>query len=161
MSLLKIGLGGGCHWCTEGVFSIIKGISQIEQGWIASTPPFDDFSEAIIVHYDPEIISLNNLIQMHLHTHACTSNHSMRGKYRSAIYVFNNEDKSTSQNALDQLSSEFDKPIITQVLDYSSFKPTEEKYQDYYQKNPEKPFCQTYIEPKVKLLIASFKEYVK
>ncbi len=158
MSLSKIGLGGGCHWCTEGVFSIIKGVHQIDQGWMASNQPHDDLSEAIIVHYDPQMITLSNLIQVHLHTHACTSNHSMRGKYRSAIYTFGVEDILVAHHALTELSPNFNDPIITQVLAYASFKRSEEKYQNYYQKNPDKPFCKTYIEPKIQFLQKSFSE---
>ena len=85
----------------------------------------------------------------------------MRGKYRSAIYVFNEQDREDTQRSLKAFSAEFEAPIITQVLEYVSFTPSEEKYQDYYQKNPDKPFCQTYIDPKIKLLLQSFREHVK
>jgi peptide-methionine (S)-S-oxide reductase len=161
MSIAKIGLGGGCHWCTEGVFSVIKGVEKIDQGWISSAPPYDEFSEAIIVEYDSNRIRLEELIQIHLHTHACTSNHTMRGKYRSAIYTFNAEDLVNSAKALTKFSGDFEGRIITQVLPYSGFNPSPETYQDYYQKNPDKPFCQTYIDPKVQLLIRELKTLVK
>lgn len=161
MSLSKIGFGGGCHWCTEGVFSVIKGVKKIDQGWIGSTPPHDQLSEAIIAHYDPQEIHLNDLIQIHLHTHACTSDHSMRGKYRSAIYFFDLVDEDASIKALVQLSPNFKDPIITQILPYSFFKASPETYQDYYQKNPDKPFCQAYIDPKVQLLMSKFRSHVK
>lgn len=153
MNLSKVGLGGGCHWCTEGVFSVIKGVQKIDQGWIASEPPYDSLSEGIIVYYDPKVINLSDLILIHLHTHACTSNHSMRGKYRSAIYTFNHSDLTNSKEELIEFESRFENPIITQVIPYSSFKSSSETYQNYYQKNPEKPFCQTYITPKINQLM--------
>src|SRR3954451_12716902 len=89
----KIGFGGGCHWCTEAVFLSLKGVEQVEQGWIASQPPYDAFSEAVVVTYDPLVITLTDLITIHLHTHASTSNHSMRQKYRSAVYWFDAEEE--------------------------------------------------------------------
>ncbi|MEM9546265.1 MAG: peptide-methionine (S)-S-oxide reductase [Bacteroidota bacterium] len=80
----KVGFGGGCHWCTEAVFQSLNGVTEVEQGWIASKEaPL--LSEAVIVHYDEKIIDLTILIEIHLRTHSATSSHSMRSKYRSAI----------------------------------------------------------------------------
>ncbi|RKN29908.1 peptide methionine sulfoxide reductase, partial [Aquimarina sp. AD1] len=93
MGNLKIGLGGGCHWCTEAVFQSLKGITSVEQGYIKSTGNNNSFSEAVIIVFSPEIISLKDLIEIHLLTHKSTSNHSFREKYRSAIYYFKNEQK--------------------------------------------------------------------
>ena len=59
----RIGFGGGCHWCTEAVFQSLRGISKVEQGWIRSTPPHEKFSEAVIVTYDPKVMSLETLIE--------------------------------------------------------------------------------------------------
>jgi peptide-methionine (S)-S-oxide reductase len=74
-----VGLGGGCHWCTEGVFTSLIGITKVDQGWIASNSEHFSLYEAIEVYFDPAVISLSDLIEIHLHTHASSSNHSMRG----------------------------------------------------------------------------------
>ena len=42
----KVGLGGGCHWCTEAVFEALRGVVQVKQGFIRAAPPHDAFSEA-------------------------------------------------------------------------------------------------------------------
>ncbi len=98
-NLEKIGFGGGCHWCTEAVFQSLKGVEKVEQGWIASEGEASTLSEAVIVHFDTSQISLVLLIEIHLLTHESTSEHSMRKKYRSAIYYFDVE----QQVALNQL----------------------------------------------------------
>ncbi|MEM9076169.1 MAG: peptide-methionine (S)-S-oxide reductase [Bacteroidota bacterium] len=77
----KIGLGGGCHWCTEAVFSSLNDVIRVEQGFISSNEE-SAFSEAVIVHYDSNAISLKDLVGIHLYTHKSTSDHSMRAKYR-------------------------------------------------------------------------------
>ena len=41
---MKIGFGGGCHWCTEGVFQALRGVTQVDQGFIQSEPPADTAS---------------------------------------------------------------------------------------------------------------------
>jgi len=89
----KIGFGGGCHWCTEAVFQSLKGVRSVAQGFIASTEKNSSFSEAVIVFYDAAIITLKDLIEIHLHTHNSTSNHRFRKKYRSAVYYFEKRQK--------------------------------------------------------------------
>lgn len=156
----EIGFGGGCHWCTEAVFQNLKGISNVSQGWIASDKNNTAFSEAVIVEFDSHKIDLKTLIQIHLQTHKSTSNHSMRKKYRSAVYTFSEDQQKQAKVWLEELQTEFDQKIITQVLPFVSFKPNEENLQNYYQKNPEKPFCKSFITPKLRLLLDTFSEHV-
>ena len=156
----KIGLGGGCHWCTEGVFESLIGVTKVNQGWIASNGENAGFSEAVEVVFDRSIITLSDLIEIHLYTHASTSNHSMRGKYRSAIYTYNNNQFKQASGILNILSADFDKALVTQVYPFESFKQNKSELQDYFYSAPDRPFCQTYIQPKLKLLLARFKNYV-
>jgi peptide-methionine (S)-S-oxide reductase len=157
---IKIGLGGGCHWCTEGVFESLIGIKAVNQGWISSIDNNAELSEAIEVYFDQSMISLQTLIEIHLHTHASTSHHSMRQKYRSAVYTYNDVQNQEANKVLDSLKNDFDKPIITQVLPFDSFKANKDKYLNYLYNSPNKPFCKTYIHPKLKLLLTRFKHQV-
>ena len=156
----KIALGGGCHWCTEAVFCSLKGVYKVEQGFVASDGEHSTWSEAIIIHYMPDQISLRNLIEVHLHTHKSTVAHSMRNKYRSAVYFFNLEDRRKIDAILTDLQEGFDEKLVTKVLPFSSFKPSEEQFHDYYYSNPQRPFCETYISPKLRLLLAVFSDIV-
>lgn len=144
-----LGFGGGCHWCSEAVFQSLYGVQEVEQGFIYSDPPNDAFSEAVIVTYDPTIISFTQLIDIHLRTHSSTVEHSLREKYRSAIYTFNEGQSVAVQNTLKALQGDFDKPLITQVLPFRGFKLSDDKYQNYYHSNPKRPFCRTFIDPKL------------
>ena len=156
---MKIGLGGGCHWCTEAVFASLKGVSKVEQGWIASEGEAHAFSEAVIVTYNPAEIPLSSLLDIHLHTHASTSQHSMRSKYRSAIYYFETSQKHQIDQILQTLQQSFDQPLITQVLPFKAFKLNIEEQLNYYYKNPDKPFCQTHITPKLRLLMERYSAF--
>lgn len=156
----KIALGGGCHWCTEAVFQSLVGVENVEQGYVASEGEYHTFSEAVIVHFNAELISLNTLIEIHLHTHKSTSNHSMREKYRSAVYTFSEEQKMSVEKIIDELQIEFDSKIVTKVYPFSKFKASREAIQNYYEKNPNKPFCETFINPKLMLLLQKFSDYV-
>lgn len=160
MELTKIALGGGCHWCTEAVFQALLGVEKVEQGWVASTEKNNSFSEAVIVHFYADKIDLKTLIEIHLLTHKSTSNHSMRNKYRSAIYYFYQQQKEESLKIIDKLQIGFSNKIITQVLEFHQFKPSIKDFQNYYQSNPEKPFCTNYITPKLKLLLHKFSNQI-
>jgi len=157
--LTKIGLGGSCHWCTEAIFQSLKGVTDVQQGWISSKE-YPTFSEAVIVNFDPTFITLEVLIEIHLRTHSSTSNHSMREKYRSAIYVFSEEQFLQSSKILTSLQIHFSKPLITDVQNFDTFKLNTENYLNYYHKNPDKPFCRNVIDPKLQELRKQFSKFV-
>ncbi len=160
-NLEKIALGGGCHWCTEAVFLSLKGVQKVEQGFVASEGENSSLSEAVIVHYDREIITLRDLISIHLYTHESASDHSMRDKYRSAVYTFNTEETILANLVLKELQLEFERPLVTQILPFKSFESSDKQFHNYYYSNQEKPFCKTYIKPKLKVLMEQFSELKK
>ena len=158
--LQKIALGGGCHWCTEAVFQSLRGVQNVEQGYVSSTGENSTFSEAVIVHFKQEVIPLEKLIEVHLYTHKSTSNHSMRSKYRSAVYYFEEQQKARSLATLTNLQVSFSEKIITQVYPFKEFKASREEIRNYYLKDPEKPFCKSFIDPKLKILREQFSQEV-
>ncbi|RXJ49887.1 peptide-methionine (S)-S-oxide reductase [Gelidibacter gilvus] len=156
----KIGFGGGCHWCTEAVFQSLEGVEKVEQGFVASTKPNNDFSEAVIVHFNFRCITLPTLIEIHLLTHSSRSNHSMREKYRSAIYTFDDVQQEEVNSLMVGFQRNFNDELITKVLPFKNFESSEENFKNYYFNNPEKPFCETFINPKLKLLLQQFSGFV-
>jgi peptide-methionine (S)-S-oxide reductase len=160
MELTKIAFGGGCFWCTEAIFQSLIGVEKVAQGFISSEGKNDAFSEAVIVYFNQKN-SLKSLIEIHLYTHKSTVKHSMRDKYRSAIYYFTEEQEKESQHILTTLQIDFDTQIITQILPFKDFKPSIEASQNYYIKNSQKPFCKKYIHPKLDLLLRKFSSHVK
>ncbi|MTI45946.1 peptide-methionine (S)-S-oxide reductase [Roseibium hamelinense] len=157
---VRIGFGGGCHWCTEAVFQQLRGVLSVEQGFIASAPPADIHSEAVIVSFDPHVISVEVLAEVHLRTHASTAAHSMRGKYRSAIYAFDEGQQEETSALVAKLQPDFEGALITQVLPFVSFKASDERFQNYYAQGPDRPFCTRYIDPKLDLLRIQFKRHL-
>ncbi len=155
----KIAFGGGCHWCTEAVFQSLIGVLKVEQGFVGSTDENSDFSEAVIVHFNDAEISLATLMEIHLYTHKSASNHAMRPKYRSAIYTFSEDQNNSVKSQLELLQFQFQNKLITRVLPFDRFKVSREQIQNYYYNNPEKPFCERFINPKLKLLLNKFSKY--
>lgn len=157
----RIGLGGGCHWCTEAMFQSLIGVIHVEQGFIAAPAPDDSLSEAVIVSFDPAAIALADLIGVHLATHSSTSAHALRSRYRSAIYAFAAAQGQRAQSALDRHASQTGLRFVTQVLDFGRFAPSAPRYHNYYASNPARPFCQTHIDPKLALLRQSHAALIK
>lgn len=152
----KIAFGGGCHWCTEAVFQSLVGVFEVEQGFVASIDENTAFSEAVIVHFDTTKISIGVLIEIHLHTHRSASNHSMRKKYRSAVYTFSEAQKNIAIAQLKLLQFQFQNQLVTQVLPFNGFRASRKQIQNYYYNNPEKPFCESFINPKLQILLKKF-----
>ena len=157
----SVGFGGGCHWCTEAVFQPLRGVSEVHQGFIRADPPHDAWSEAVRVVFDPRRISLRDLLSVHLLTHASTSDHSMRGKYRSAVYVDDAAQRRVFETLLARISVETGERFVTQVLILRGFRPSDERFWNYYRSDPERPFCQTYIAPKLARLRDRHRELLR
>ena len=159
--LLKIGFGGGCHWCTEAVFQAIKGVGEVKQGYISTAQEKETFYEGVLVYYDPGSISLQKLIEIHLQTHQSTSNHSMRSKYLSAVYTFDTLQNSEVLDILDAIQGKFEKQIITKAYKFGDFKASRLEIRNYYKTDPDRPFCKLYIDPKMKILEDKFQGFVR
>ncbi|MGB5273497.1 MAG: peptide-methionine (S)-S-oxide reductase [Flavobacteriaceae bacterium] len=161
VAVKKIGLGGGCHWCTEAVFQSLQGVLNVKQGFVASEVPHDAFSEGVIVAYAPGEIALYDLVLIHLMTHDSTAWHGMRPKYRSAIYTFEEKDEQLLKQMWHGLQEEFKAPLVTVVLPFRAFRPSETRFQNYYLTDPGRPFCKRYIDPKLQLLRQKFVKQVE
>lgn len=139
----------------------LAGVTSAAQGFIASEPPQDSYSEAVDVMFDPDVLPLEALLEVHLRTHASQSNHKMRGKYRSAVYVHSEAQGLEVAHALARLQHGFDAPLVTQVLRFVSFKPSDERFQNYAARHRGGPFCARYIDPKLDMLRAQFGAFVR
>ena len=160
MTIQKIGFGGSCHWCTEAVFQMLEGVTGVQQGWISARED-KAFHEGVIVEFNPDKIPLRTIIEVHLRTHSSTSEHKLRKRYRSAVYTFSNEQHNMAKGILRELQQHFARPLITKSYAFREFKTSSETFQNYYRKNPEKPFCKSYIDPKLKLIFQEFARFVK
>lgn len=156
----EIGFGGSCHWCTEAIFLSLRGVVEVRQGWIAASDAPSIFSEAVIVCFDPELIPLEILISVHLHTHSATSSHIMRSKYRSAVYCYSAAQQALALAIIQGLQQDFEESIITEVLEFSAFKLNQSEYLNYYYSDPEKPFCRNIVNPKLLQLLKDFAAHV-
>ena len=143
---------GGCFWCMESPFEKLDGVSEVISGYTGGdklNPTYKEVSaggtghaEAIEIHYDPEIVSYEKLLEvfwMQIDPTDADGQFVDRGnQYRSAIFYLNDGQKKMAEASKQQLeeSGRFDKPIVTEITAAGKFYPAEEYHQDYYSKNP-------------------------
>ncbi|EKG2483301.1 TPA: peptide-methionine (S)-S-oxide reductase [Vibrio vulnificus] len=158
--------GGGCFWCTEAIFSQLKGVLDVKSGYSGGHvkhPCYREVcsgktghAEVIQVSFDPEIIRYEALLLIHLTTHNPTTLNRQgadRGtQYRSIILAHDEEQKRIAQQVIAEVAPYFDQPIVTEVVDYEQFYQAETHHQNYYSDNPEKQYCAVVIEPKLRRL---------
>ncbi|MUP45720.1 peptide methionine sulfoxide reductase [Gramella sp. BOM4] len=159
-NLQKIGMGGGCHWCTEAVFQVLKGVKRVEQGYLSIDSDPEKFYEGVIVYFNSTEIDLKTLIKVHLQTHQSQENHSLRTRYLSAIYYFDKTQKARIENILDRLKEKGIK-FITRAVPFGKFRASREEIRNYYRTDPERPFCKTYINPKLKIIQDHFSKHTE
>lgn len=148
----KIILAGGCFWCTEGEYNHAPGIVKAISGYTGGTkenPTYEEVGagigghrEAVLVYYEPTIISIEGLLQKywkHIDPTDEGGQFADRGhQYTTAIYYYTDEQKLAAEKSKKEIddSKKFNKPVATEILAAAKFYPAEEYHQDYKDKNP-------------------------
>ena len=165
-------LAGGCFWCTEAVFSIIKGVEKIESGYTGGSVPNPTYeqvstgatghAEAAQITFNPRVISFREILEIFFASHDPTTLNrqgpDVGTQYRSAIFYHNEAQKATAEAVIAELDKEeiWNAPIVTQVEPIKVFYRAETYHKDYYQKHPNQPYCQAVITPKLAKLQQRF-----
>lgn len=168
---------GGCFWCTEALFSELKGVSRVTSGYIGGqveNPTYEQVcsgqtghAEATEILYDPKQVSYDELLEVFFKTHDPTSLNRQGAdvgtQYRSAVFYHSPEQQQAVSAIIDELEKAkvYDKPIVTEVTAASKFYPAEQYHQDYYFNNPNQGYCAMVITPKVEKFRKIFADRLK
>ncbi len=158
-------LAGGCFWCVEAVFENLEGVERVVSGYTGGQAPNPTYrevcndatghAEAVQVTFDPAVISYRDLLEVFFAFHDPTTPNRQGAdvgtQYRSAIFFHSQEQKAAAEAVIAELTRErvFDRPIVTQLEPATRFYPAEDYHQGYFRQNPEQPYCQATIAPKV------------
>ena len=166
--------GGGCFWCTEAVFQMLKGVASVMPGYAGGTMPNPTYemvcggttghAEVLKVEFDPEKISYNDLLVVFFATHDPTTPNRQGNdagtQYRSIILYTTPEQRDGAEKFIAGLNQE-GKKVVTEVKPLEEFYEAEEYHRNYYQKNPDKAYCQVVINPKLEKLQEKFEELLR
>ena len=164
-------LGAGCFWCVEAIFQQVAGISDINCGYsggFTENPTYEavcsestGHAEVVQFKYDSNIISYAQILEIFWTTHDPTTVNKqgadVGSRYRSVILYHSKHQQEVAEKMKDRLNkaSTFQSEIVTQIEEYKKFYIAEQYHQDYFNKNPNVPYCSYVIKPKIEKFLLS------
>ena len=158
-------LAGGCFWCIESVFNQLRGVESAVSGYMGGhtrNPTYKDIcggdtghAEVVQVTFDPAELSYRELLDVFFTLHDPTQlnrqGNDVGTQYRSAIFWHTPEQKAEAEAVIAELTAakQFGAPIVTEVTEAVMFYPAEDYHQGYFEQNPNQPYCQFVVAPKV------------
>lgn len=160
--------GGGCFWCVEAAFKEIRGVESVTSGYAGGTvenPTYEavcsgttGHAEVVQLEYDPSVVSYRELLEVFFTIHDPTTRDregpDVGSQYRSAIFYHDEEQRGEAEAYIEDLEDAgvLDGPVVTEVEPLEAFYEAEDYHQDYYEKNPDAPYCVVNIDPKLEKL---------
>ena len=165
-------IGGGCFWCTEAVYLEMKGIVKVTPGYSGGkikNPAYREVTtgrtghaEVVQIEYNPEQASFQEILEVFFLTHDPTTlnrqGNDVGTQYRSVIFYHNDEQKSIAEKIIKLFEKDkvYKNPIV--VEPFKAFYIAEDYHHNYFARNPDQPYCQFVVAPKVEKFRKIFKE---
>jgi peptide-methionine (S)-S-oxide reductase len=170
-------LANGCFWCSEAIFTRLKGVKSILPGYSGGkveNPSYDEVctertghAEAAQIEFDPNVISFEKLLDVFWHTHDPTTlnrqGNDVGTQYRSAIFYHNEKQKQIAEKSKRELENKrvYKDPIVTEVAPFKKFYVAEDYHKKYYDQHQDAPYCTFVIDPKIHKLLKQYGDDLK
>ncbi len=141
----------GCFWGVEDAFRHVNGVKEATSGYTGghtANPTYREVcsdttghAEAVLVEYDPQVVSYGKLLEMFWGIHDPTTLNrqgpDVGSQYRSAVFYHDPGQKAAAEAYRAKIEAEgaFGRPIVTEIVAASTFYPAEEYHQRYYEKH--------------------------
>jgi peptide-methionine (S)-S-oxide reductase len=169
--------GGGCFWCTEAVFKLMKGVSAVMPGYAGGSAAEANYYavstgktghvEVVAVEYDPVQVNYSDLLLVFFGSHDPTTinrqGNDVGPQYRSVIFYTTPEQRVAAEQFINEInnSATTGAKIVTTVEPLDKFYPAESYHQDYLANNPDNPYCQLVINPKLEKVQKQYANLLK
>ncbi len=171
-------LGTGCFWCTEAIFRELKGVHSAVSGYSGGhveNPTYEEVcgkqtghAECVKVTYDPELISLEELLDVFWRVHNPTTPNQQGNdkgpQYHSTIFYKNENEKAIIEKSKAEIEASdlWADPIVTDIKAFEKFYPAEDYHQEYLERVGDRnPYCVYVVKPKVEKFKKDFKDKLK
>lgn len=141
-------LAGGCFWGVEEYFDNILGVIYTNVGYANGESETTDYSsikktghtETIYLVYDPEVISLTQILEYFYSVIEPTSlnrqGNDVGTQYRTGIYYVDKEDLDIINKVTQKEQEKYSEPIATEIEPIVNYVLAEDYHQEYLKKNP-------------------------
>ena len=155
--------GTGCFWCSEAIFKLVNGVTDVVPGYAGGhteNPTYRQVctdrtghAEVVKISYNPEIISLRELLDLFLASHDPTSmnrqGNDIGTQYRSIVFYNTPEEEKIIKDVISEKQKDYKKPIVTEVKQFEHFYEAEDYHHNYFANKPSNPYCSMVIKPEV------------
>jgi peptide-methionine (S)-S-oxide reductase len=158
-------LAGGCFWCLEAVYDNLRGVVDVISGYAGGDAPNPSYrevctgntghAEVVQITFDSSQVSFRELLEVFFTIHDPTTLNRQGAdvgtQYRSAIFYHSPEQRATAEAVIRELENEqlWKDRIVTKISPLKEFYPAEDYHQEYFARNPNQPYCQVVVAPKV------------
>ncbi len=182
--------GGGCFWCTEAVFKMLRGVSSVLPGYSGGTtknPTYEEVSggqtghaEVIRIEYDPTLVRYRDLLAVFFGSHDPTTmnrqGNDIGTQYRSVIFYTTPEQKKVAEDFIKEINAsnspsqvlsdkiwegEQGAPVVTELAPLDTFYEAENYHRDYFATHSGNPYCEVIINPRLEKVQKQFADLLK
>lgn len=164
-------LGGGCFWCLEAVYQRIRGVHQVESGYMGghvAHPSYEQVcgkgtghAEVVRIAFNESQVRYADLLDVFFCIHDPTTpnrqGNDVGPQYRSVIFSTTPEQTELARRAMAQ----YPKAVVTELVEVflpdgslapstdKKFWPAEPEHQNYFRRHPDQGYCAWVVAPKV------------
>ena len=158
-------LGGGCFWCVEAVFQRIEGVLSVKPGYAGGdikNPTYKQIctgntghAEVAKIEFDPDKITYSQILNVFWQSHDPTTlnrqGNDVGTQYRSVIFFHNESQREIAEKSkIDaDKSGYWENKIVTEITLLNNYYDAEDYHDNYYNNNPNQPYCLFVIKPKL------------
>ena len=169
--------GAGCFWCVEACFKDMEGVIDVYPGYAGGfmeNPSYEavcsgstGHAEVARVIFDDSKVSFDELLEVFWFVHDPTQlnrqGNDIGTQYRSVVFYHSDFQKERVKFFIQKLTEEnvWENPIVTECLPLTNFYRAENYHHNYFELNPQNPYCQAVVRPKVEKFKKVFSEKLK
>lgn len=171
----KAYLAGGCFWCIDAAFRMVRGIEKVVSGYTGGNtenPTYEQVcseitghAEAVEIEFDQSVITYKQILEIFFSLHDPTTlnrqGNDVGSQYRSAIFYADEDQKKIAEDVLEEVNDIWDGKVVTELKALTKFYPAEDYHQDYFNKNPGNGYCQIVINPKLEKFKKTYSKFLK
>jgi peptide-methionine (S)-S-oxide reductase len=167
-------LGGGCYWCLDAAYRVLRGVSSVVSGFAGGHVPSPSYeavctgstghAEVVEVTFDESVIPaeviLDAFFTMHDPRQLNRQGNDIGTQYRSAMFPTDDAQRALFEAARDRANENWGGGVVTEIVDFTEFFAADDYHQDFFAKNPTQGYCLAVAVPKVNKVRAGFAQYL-